>query len=74
MNLSLWEEMTTEERISALTRIAAEVRAGGMPPRTYAFMHPDKRISPQEQQELIAWARTERKSIRANNDQKKDKQ
>ena len=74
MNLSLWEGMTTEQRISALTRIAAEVRAGGMPPKAYAFMHPDKRLNTQEQQALIAWARAERKRIRANNDEKKDTQ
>lgn len=74
MNLSLWGAMTTDERISALTRITAETRAGGMPPSTYAFMHPDKRITPQDQQALIAWARAERKHIRANNDEKKDQQ
>lgn len=69
MNLSHWEGMKAEERISALTRIAAEVRAGGMPPRGYAFMHSEKRVTPAEQQTLIGWARAERRRIRQATDQ-----
>lgn len=68
MNLSLWRGMRRDDRISSLTRIVAEARAGRMPPKTYALMHPDKRLSTYERQILIAWATTERRRIRTETD------
>lgn len=63
MNLSQWNQMPGQERIAALTRIAAEVRSGQMPPRTYGFMHPANRLTNSEKQEIAAWARGERKRL-----------
>ena len=40
MNLSDWTAMTAEDRVSALTRIAAEVRSGEMPPGPYSCFDP----------------------------------
>ena len=70
MNLSEWAEMPAEGRIAALTRIAAEARSGQMPPSPYAFMHPANRLTDGDKQEIAAWARTERKRLRAATDQK----
>lgn len=70
MDLSRWSEMPAEDRIAALTRIAAEVRSGQMPPRSYAFMHPASRIADSEKQEIESWARAERKRLRAANEGK----
>lgn len=65
MNLSQWRGMPVEGRIAALTRIAAEARSGQMPPRQYTFMHPAARLTSGEQQQIAAWARAERKRLKA---------
>jgi cytochrome c len=65
MNLSQWDGMPNEGRIAALTRIAAEVRSGQMPPVPYAFMHPANRLTDAEKQEIASWARAERKRLKA---------
>lgn len=64
MNLSYWSGMSEEDRISALTRIAAEVRSGEMPPKLYAFMHPANRLTDEEKKAITAWTKDERKQIR----------
>ena len=69
INFSAWSAMSSEQRVSALTRIAAELRTGEMPPRAYTLMHPGNRLTVQEQQITVAWARAERKHIKTSNDQ-----
>ena len=59
LNFSRWQEMRTEERIDALSRIAAEVRSEEMPPTAYTMMHPTRHITDTEKQEVAAWARAE---------------
>lgn len=73
MNLSRWNEMNVEDRISTLTRIGAEVRSGEMPPAPYSFMHPANRLTEQEQKAIATWAKDERKKIRAMSDKQKGK-
>ena len=65
LNFSSWRYMRTEERIDALSRIAAEVRGSEMPPRQYTMMHPTSRVSELEKQRIAAWARLERKRLRS---------
>ena len=65
LNFSRWEEMRAEERIDALSKIAAEVRSEEMPPTAYTMMHPGRRIGDAEKQEIAAWARAERRRLRA---------
>jgi cytochrome c len=64
MNLSRWNEMSADDQAASLTRMAAEARSGEMPPRPYALMHPASRLSAEEKQALIVWARAERARIR----------
>lgn len=64
MNLSQWAGMSVDDRIALLTRIAAEVRNGEMPPRPYAVAHPANRLTESDKQEIASWARVERKRIR----------
>lgn len=73
MNLSQWNGMTAEDRIDVLTRIAAEVRSGEMPPKPYAFMHPANRLTEFDKQQIAAWARLERKRLRAASNEKETK-
>jgi hypothetical protein len=65
LNFSNWQSLRTEERIDALSRIAAEIRGAEMPPRQYTLMHPAGRVSDQEKQKIAAWARAERKRLRS---------
>jgi cytochrome c len=65
LNFSRWKVMSPEERVDALSRIAAEVRSEEMPPTAYTMMHPGRHISNQEKQEVALWARAERRRVRA---------
>ena len=64
MNLSNWTQTNTEDKIAALTRIAAEVRSNEMPPKPYAMLHPADRLTESDKQQITAWTRAERKRIR----------
>jgi cytochrome c len=64
LELSRWQGLSDADRISALSRIASEVNAGQMPPKTYLMLHPGARLSADEQQLIYEWARAERKRIR----------
>ena len=64
LNMSQWQSMNDESRISVLTRMASVVHNEQMPPRTYVMLHPGARLSPAEQQLIYEWAKAERKRIR----------
>ena len=64
LDMSRWQSMNNESRISVLTRMASVARAGQMPPRAYVMLHRGARLSPQEQQQIYEWARSERKRLR----------
>jgi cytochrome c len=64
MNLSNWTQTNTEGKIALLTRIAAEVRSGEMPPKPYTMLHPANRLTESDKQHITAWTRAERKHIR----------
>lgn len=65
LDLSRWSSYTPEERINSLTRIASQVHAAQMPPRTYVMLHPHSRLSPDEQSLIYNWAKSERKLLRS---------
>jgi cytochrome c len=65
LNFSRWQAMRSQERIDALSRIAAEMRSGEMPPTAYSLMHPLRHVSAPEMQRVTAWARAERRRLRA---------
>jgi hypothetical protein len=64
LDLSQWQFYNIEYRINALTRMASEVHAAQMPPRTYVLLHPHARLSPEEQKLIYDWAKSERKHLR----------
>ena len=72
LNFSRWQDMRAEEKIDALSRIAAEVRSEEMPPAAYTMMHPTRHISDAEKQEVASWARTERRRLRAATEGQKE--
>jgi cytochrome c len=74
MNLSLWAGMGVDDRIAMLTRIAAEVRSGEMPPKPYTLAHPANRLTESDKQEIAAWARAERKRVRTESTERKERE
>lgn len=64
LDMSRWQFYNINDRINVLTRVASEVHAGQMPPRTYVLLHPHARLSPEEQKLIYDWAKSERKNLR----------
>lgn len=64
LDMSRWQFYKTEDRINALTKIASEVHTGQMPPKAYVLIHPRAQLSPEEQQLIYDWAKSERKHLR----------
>jgi len=64
LDLSRWQDYTADARVDLLTRIASESRSGEMPLKQYLLLHPDNRLTTQEQQHIYDWAKAERRRIR----------
>jgi cytochrome c len=64
LDLSRWQDYTVDTRVDLLTRIASESRSGEMPLKQYLILHPDNRLTTQEQQQIYDWAKAERRRIR----------
>ena len=64
LNLSRWQDYSLEDQATLLSRIASEVRSGQMPVKRYLVLHPQARLSPDEQQLIYDWAKAERKQLR----------
>jgi cytochrome c len=64
LNLSRWDSLGSEDRIDALSRIAAEMRSAEMPPTAYTLMHPSSHVSDGEIRRITTWARAERRRLK----------
>ena len=64
LDLSRWQDYTVDTRANLLTRVASELRSGEMPLKQYLILHPDNRLTTQEQQQIYYWAKAERRRIR----------
>jgi Haem-binding domain len=60
LNFSEWADYASDPNTAShkLAEIADEVASGKMAPWYYRMTHPRARLSPNERQELIRWART----------------
>jgi cytochrome c len=63
-DMSRWQDYSTDNQISLLTRIGSESRSGEMPLKHYLLLHPGNRLTPGEQELIYNWSRAERKRIR----------
>ncbi len=59
MNLSRWNEYTTEEQHDFVSQIAYATNAGMMPPTRYLWIHGDARLSAADLAILKEWARSQ---------------
>lgn len=65
MNISRWQEYSTNQQLEILSRLGAEVRNHQMPIPHYLPLHPDARLSEPEVQQLYEWSRGERRRLKA---------
>jgi Haem-binding domain len=66
MNLSQWQDYSTDDRLRLLSAIGSAARNHVMPPQRYLLLHPEARLSDLERQQLYRWTRTERSRISAS--------
>ena len=67
MNLSQWQDYSTDDRLALLSAIGSATRNRVMPPQRYLFLHQEARLSDMERQQLYRWTRTERSRLRTPN-------
>jgi hypothetical protein len=65
MNLSHWGDYGLERKQEVLSRLAAVVRSGAMPPPRYTVMHPSEKPSARELEQIYEWARGERRRLKS---------
>ena len=63
MNLSQWQDYSTEQRLTLLSAIGSAVRNREMPPQRYLLLHPEARLTDAERTHIYRWTRTERRRI-----------
>jgi len=64
MNLSRWNEYSTDRKREILGSVASDVRNGRMPLTRYLLLHPEARLSRAEAELIEAWTRSERRRLR----------
>ena len=64
MNLSRWQEYSTDERLGLLSEIGSAVRNREMPKQRYLLLHPEARLTDRERLQIYEWTRTERSRLR----------
>lgn len=63
LDLSRWHEYSTIRRQRALSGIANQVQTGGMPLDIYVKLHPEARLSEEEETLLFEWTQAERRRL-----------
>jgi cytochrome c len=64
MNLSRWNDYSSERRQELLASIGSLVRNHQMPLPRYLLIHPEARLSDSDVNQLYQWTRSERKRLR----------
>jgi hypothetical protein len=64
MNLSRWQEYSSDERLGLLSEIGSAVRNRQMPKQRYLLLHPEARLTDKERLQIYEWTRTERSRLR----------
>ncbi len=57
LNFSTWNRYEPRRMARKVKEIADQVERGEMPPRLYTPMHPAARLTVEERQQIVAWAR-----------------
>ena len=65
MNLSQWQEYSTEERIMLLSEVGSAIKNHEMPVQRYVLLHSEARLSDQEREQIHRWTRAEGKRLKS---------
>jgi hypothetical protein len=65
INLSEWNQYTSKQREKFLADIASVIKNGEMPLPQYTLIHRDAKLSNADTDLLYAWARAERRRLKA---------
>jgi len=63
MNLSRWQDYSTEDRLQLLSGIGSAVRNRQMPVQRYVILHPEAWLTDSERQQIYRWTRAERSRL-----------
>jgi hypothetical protein len=69
MNLSRWQDYSTDDRLRLLGEIGSAVRNRKMPVQRYLLLHPEARLTDIERQQIYRWTRTERVRLKMRQSQ-----
>jgi cytochrome c len=64
LDMSKWASFDTDTQAGLLSKMGSEARSGEMAPKQYLLLHRSAKLTPDEQELIYAWAKTERKRIR----------
>jgi hypothetical protein len=64
LNFSRWESYSPTGRMAYLASIASAAKSESMPPKAYLAMHPDARLSAEDREAVVQWARQEYRQLR----------
>jgi hypothetical protein len=67
MNLSQWQDYSTDDRLRLLSAIGSAARNRVMPPQRYLLLHPEARLTNMERQQIYTWTRDERRRLKTPN-------
>ncbi|WP_224483263.1 heme-binding domain-containing protein [Robertkochia aurantiaca] len=62
LNFSIWEQYDNERKAHKMEEIAEEVEEGEMPLDSYTWIHGDARLTPEQVETLVNWAKGARTS------------
>jgi hypothetical protein len=68
MNLSRWQDYSTDQRLLLLSAIGSAVRNREMPLQRYLLLHPEARLTGTEREQIYRWTRAERNRLKASQD------
>ena len=63
MDLSRWQDYSTDDRLRLLSEIGSAVRNRQMPLPRYLLLHPEARLTDAERQQIYRWTRAERSRL-----------
>lgn len=65
LNLSEWGSYSKRRKETRLNAICAQVQSGAMPLASYALVHREVKLSPDEVKMICTWTESERKQLEA---------
>ena len=69
MNLSHWQDYSTNDRLRLLSAMGSAVRNREMPVERYVLLHPEARLTDAERQKIYQWTRSERGRLKMASNQ-----